>query len=98
MCRLMSVTGLFAGIGGFELAFAEAGFESQLLVEIDPAAAAVLKARFSTAELHHDVLDLLELPQSTTILTAGFPCQNLSMAGDKAGLSGSKSGIVTKMF
>jgi DNA (cytosine-5)-methyltransferase 1 len=94
----MSVTGLFAGIGGFELAFAEAGFESQLVVEIDPSASAVLKARFPTAELHRDVLDLPDIPPNTTILTAGFPCQNLSMAGDKAGLSGSKSGIVTKMF
>lgn len=94
----MSVTGLFSGIGGFELAFQRAGFESELLVEIDPSAASVLKARFPEAELRGDVLDLEDLPASTTILTAGFPCQNLSMAGDKSGISGPKSGIVRKMF
>lgn len=43
-------------------------------------------------------MDLRDLPASTTILTAGFPCQNLSMAGDKSGISGAKSGIVRKMF
>jgi DNA (cytosine-5)-methyltransferase 1 len=94
----MSVTGLFSGIGGFELAFQRAGFESELLVEIDPSAASVLKAHFPEAELRGDVLDLTELPASTTIVTAGFPCQNLSMAGDKSGISGPKSGIVQKMF
>ncbi len=31
-------------------------------------------------------------------MTAGFPCQNLSMAGDKSGISGAKSGVVEKMF
>src|ERR1019366_6369673 len=94
----MSVTGLFSGIGGFELAFQRAGFESELLVEIDSSAASVLKARFPEAELRGDVLDLDDLPARTTILTAGFPCQNLSMAGDKSGISGPKSGVVGKMF
>ena len=94
----MSVVGFFSGIGGFELAFAEAGFETRLLVENDPAAIAVLKVRFPTVEFHRDVLSLTGIPSDATVLTAGFPCQNLSMAGDKAGISGSKSSIVTKMF
>ncbi|HEX9274349.1 MAG TPA: DNA (cytosine-5-)-methyltransferase [Candidatus Binatia bacterium] len=94
----MSVTGLFAGIGGFELAFSQAGFETELLVENDPAASAVLKARFPDADLQSDVMDLADIPSSTTIVTAGFPCQNLSMAGDKSGIAGSKSGVVAKMF
>lgn len=94
----MSLTGLFAGIGGFELAFSQAGFKSDLLVEIDPAARGVLEERFPDAIVNADVLDLADLPPSTTILTAGFPCQNLSMAGDKSGIRGSKSGIVTRMF
>ena len=94
----MSVTGLFSGIGGFELAFERAGFKSQLLVEIDPSATAVLKARFPGVDIRADVLELNDLPTNTTILTAGFPCQNLSMAGDKSGISGPKSSIVLKMF
>jgi len=94
----MSVTGIFAGIGGFELAFAKAGFSTDLLVEIDPAANAVLKARFPDVEVETDVLELADIPSSTKIITAGFPCQNLSMAGDKSGIAGSKSGVVKKMF
>ena len=94
----MAVAGLFAGIGGFELAFSQAGFETTLLVEIDPACQAVLKTRFPQVDIRSDVRDLSDLPSTTTIVTAGFPCQNLSMAGDKAGISGSKSGIVGKLF
>ena len=94
----MSVVGLFSGIGGFELAFSEAGFETALLVEIDPAARAVLKSRLPDIEIRSDVRELSGLPSETTIVTAGFPCQNLSMAGDKSGITGSKSGVVEKLF
>jgi DNA (cytosine-5)-methyltransferase 1 len=94
----MSVVGLFAGIGGFELAFAQAGFETTMLVEIDPAAGAVLRARFPDAEIRTDVAEMTDVPSNTTIVTAGFPCQNLSMAGDKSGIAGTKSGVVGKMF
>ena len=94
----MSVTGLFAGIGGFELAFSQVGLDTEMLVEVDPAANLVLASQFPDVEMHTDVLDLIDLPSSTSILTAGFPCQNLSMAGDKSGIEGSKSGVVRKMF
>lgn len=94
----MSVTGLFAGIGGFELAFSRAGLDTEMLVEVDSAANLVLASQFPDVEIHSDVLDLIDLPSSTSILTAGFPCQNLSMAGDKSGIGGSKSGVVRKMF
>jgi DNA (cytosine-5)-methyltransferase 1 len=94
----MPVTGLFAGIGGFELAFSQAGLDTEMLVELDPAANLVLASQFPDVEVHTDVLDLIDLPSSTSILTAGFPCQNLSMAGDKSGIDGSKSGVVRKMF
>jgi len=98
MFGTMSVTGLFAGIGGFELAFSQVGFETNLLVDIDPAARAVLEVQFPDAEIRSDVRGLAALPSDTRIVTAGFPCQNLSMAGDKAGISGPKSGVVQKLF
>jgi DNA (cytosine-5)-methyltransferase 1 len=94
----MYVSGLFAGIGGFELAFSQAGIETELLVECDAAARSVLRSHFPHSDLQEDVSNLTDLPSTTQILTAGFPCQNLSMAGDKSGLSGSKSGIVNKLF
>ena len=94
----MSVTGLFAGIGGFEVAFGQVGIESNLLVEIDCDARIVLGKRFPDVALESDILDLEDLPKDTTILTCGFPCQNLSMAGDKSGIEGKKSGTVRKML
>lgn len=94
----ISVAGLFSGIGGFELAFSDANFRPCLLVESDPAARSVLARHFPDTDLRNDVLDLRDLPASAQVVTAGFPCQNLSMAGDKSGLEGSKSGIVKKLF
>lgn len=94
----MCVTGLFAGIGGFEVAFSRVGIDPNLLVEIDRDAQTVLEERFPDVALESDVLDLESLPKDTTILTCGFPCQNLSMAGDKSGIEGKKSGTVRKMF
>jgi DNA (cytosine-5)-methyltransferase 1 len=94
----MRVAGLFSGIGGFELAFSDVGFETDLLVEVDPAARAVLAKQFPDVAIEKDVSDLTGLPESADVLTAGFPCQNLSMAGDKSGIGGPKSGIVEKMF
>ena len=93
----MLVTGLFAGIGGFELAFEQVGFEPDLLVELDGDASTVLRNRFPHVELFSNVLHLRCIPSATTILTCGFPCQNLSMAGDKSGIEGTKSGTVKKM-
>ncbi len=94
----MSVAGLFSGIGGFEVAFENAGFETNVLVEVDEGARAVLAARFPNVDVCPDVQDLSQLDSDTTIVTAGFPCQDLSMAGNKAGISGPKSGVVRKLF
>jgi len=94
----MRVAGLFSGIGGFELAFSQAGLETALLCELDPAASAVLKRHFPDVDLYGDVSDVPAIPGNVDILTAGFPCQNLSMAGNKSGIAGSKSGVVERMF
>lgn len=94
----MSLVGLFAGIGGFEKAFGDAGFATSLMVEKDPAAQAVLAARFPNVSLHGDVRTLAKLPNATQIVTAGFPCQDLSMAGSKVGIGGGKSSVVDEMF
>jgi DNA (cytosine-5)-methyltransferase 1 len=94
----MRVVGLFSGIGGFELAFSNAGFETTLLVEVDPSAHAVLRKQFPDVAIERDISDLAGLPSNADVLVAGFPCQNLSMAGDKSGIDGPKSSIIEKMF
>ncbi|MDP9441378.1 MAG: DNA (cytosine-5-)-methyltransferase [Actinomycetota bacterium] len=91
------VAALFAGIGGIELGLHEAGFNTTLLCERDPSAARVLRAHFPEIDLADDVIDLRELPP-VDVVTAGFPCQDLSQAGRTAGISGSRSGLVEHVF
>jgi DNA (cytosine-5)-methyltransferase 1 len=95
---LHKVAGLFAGVGGLERGLHRAGHETVLLCENDPTATAVLRARFPGVKYHGDVTDLAKLPQRTTLVAAGFPCQDLSQAGQTAGIAGSRSGLVGEVF
>lgn len=95
----LKVAGLFAGIGGVELGLRQAGHESTLLCEIEPGAQAVLKKRFRGIALHDDVTTLKALPRDIELLTGGFPCQDLSQAGQTAGiLKGTRSSLVGEVF
>lgn len=94
----MKVAGLFAGIGGLEAGLTNAGHETVLLCEIWDPARAVLKKRMHGVPCHRDVCRLSALPADVEILTAGFPCQDLSQAGMTAGIDGSRSGLVAEVF
>lgn len=96
------VAGLFSGVGGLERGLekagsADLGFETKLLCERDPYAANVLEHRFGL-EPEPDVQVLDDLPRSISLLTAGFPCQDLSQVGTKRGILGPKSGLVRRVF
>lgn len=95
--RSLVTAGLFAGIGGLELGFHQAGHETSLLCEIEPHANAVLRAKFLDTDLHDDVRKLKSLPK-IDLLAAGFPCQDLSQAGKTAGIKGKNSGLVGEVF
>ncbi|NZA27212.1 DNA cytosine methyltransferase [Luteimonas sp. SJ-92] len=88
-----TVVGLFAGVGGLEAGFHEAGFETSLLCEIDSTARQVLQTRFPGAAIESDVRALARLP-ACTVLTAGFPCQDLSQVGRRQGITGPNSGLI----
>ena len=94
----MMVSGLYAGIGGFELGFERSGHHTLLMSEIDPDALCVIRHRFGSVKVDADVVKLSALPEETDIVTAGFPCQNLSMAGGKQGIDGDKSRVVDSLF
>ena len=104
----MKVAGLFAGIGGLELGLSAAGHETVMLAESWGPAQAVLQARFPDVALLPrpnddslglgDVRHLRSLPEDVELLTAGFPCQDLSQAGRTAGIEGAKSGLVASIF
>jgi DNA (cytosine-5)-methyltransferase 1 len=96
--RSHDVAGLFAGIGGIELGLGRSGHRANLLCEIEPAARAVLQARFPSVPLAPDITKLERLPESTTLVAGGFPCQDLSQAGKTAGIEGRNSGLVTHVF
>ena len=96
--RTFRVAGLFAGIGGIELGLSKAGHETTVLCENDPSAKAVLQARFPETPLVDDVRKLEKLPKGTDLLAAGFPCQDLSQAGETRGIKGGRSGLVGEVF
>lgn len=93
-----SVVGLFAGIGGLEHGLHDHGWRTELFCENDPAAQAVLTHRFPGVDLVSDVAKLRALPQDTEMVTAGFPCQDLSQAGRTTGIHGERSGLVEHVF
>src|SRR4051794_9412192 len=97
VCQTLSVVGLFAGIGGIELGLQAAGHETVLLCDFEPAAQAVLSARFGGVPLVGDVRELIALPRAD-VVAGGFPCQDLSQAGRTAGISGDRSGVVAEVF
>lgn len=84
----------FSGAGGFELGFAQAGARTTFVSEIDKNANAVLAHRFPTVPNVGDIqeIDPHDLPPFNA-LVGGFPCQDLSVAGRRAGLAGERSGL-----
>jgi DNA (cytosine-5)-methyltransferase 1 len=89
--------GLFAGIGGIERGLEQSGFSSSMLCDIDPYARDVLERRFGSATIRQDVSRLERLPP-VSVLAAGFPCQDVSQAGLKAGVDGSRFRLVDHVF
>ena len=91
---------LFAGVGGFDLAMQRQGVKIVASVEIDKKCNEVLAKHFPEAKQFTDVTtttgeDLINagFNSSRGIITGGFPCQDLSVAGKRAGLAGARSGL-----
>lgn len=90
----MKVGSLFSGIGGIELGFEAEGFETAWFVEKEPYAQAILKKHWPEAIIYEDVttIDWRTVPK-VDVLTGGFPCQDISNAGKRAGIEGSRSSL-----
>jgi len=93
----LRVAGLFAGIAGVEVGLGKAGHHAEFFCEFDPAAAAVLAARFPGVPIDRDIRSLKSLP-AVDVVCGGFPCQDLSQAGRTAGIGGRNSGLVDHVF
>lgn len=101
----LQLVSLFDGIAGFPRAFGAAGIRTVATVEIDKAAAGVAAEHFPDAAQFDDVTrvtadDLLDAGFDPVrgILTAGWPCPDLSLAGLRLGLGGARSGLVGEVF
>ena len=90
----MRVGSLFAGIGGFDLGLERAGFEIAWQVEIDPYCQRVLAKHWPNVQRYGDIraIDWGTVPR-VDMLCGGFPCQDLSFAGKRAGIDGERSGL-----
>jgi DNA (cytosine-5)-methyltransferase 1 len=86
----------FAGVGGFDLGFQDAGMECLGHVEIDPTCQRVLERHWPGKLKGTDVTKYLNAPPRNTkpdVICGGFPCQDLSVAGKRKGLAGERSGL-----
>jgi len=96
----LRVLDLFSGIGGFSLGLERTGgFETVAFCEIEPFPRKVLAKHWPEVPCYEDVTkltgDILERDGiSVDVITGGFPCQDISVAGKQAGIGeGTRSGL-----
>ena len=90
----LTMGSLFDGIGGFPLAAVRAGIQPLWASEIENFPIEVTKRRFPDMLYVGDItrLDGARLPP-VDIICGGSPCQDLSVAGARRGLAGTRSGL-----
>jgi DNA (cytosine-5)-methyltransferase 1 len=98
--QVKTAVSLFAGVGGFDLALERNGVKVVASVEIDKKAQDVLRRHFPESTIFGDIsgvtgeqLIAAGFEPRNGIITGGFPCQDLSVAGKRAGLGGARSGL-----
>lgn len=89
------VCSLFAGIGGIDLAFEQAGFEVACSNEIDKDACSTYRHNFpNTVLVEDDIRNInAENIPDFDVLTAGFPCQSFSVCGNKKGFEDDRGNL-----
>ena len=95
----LRVLDLFSGIGGFSLGLERTGgFETVAFCEIEPYPRAVLAKHWPSVPCYDDVrtltADALRRDGiAVDVICGGFPCQDISQAGNGLGLDGERSGL-----
>ena len=95
---LMRVLDLFSGIGGFSLGLERAGMQTVAFCEIEPYTRAVLRKHWPHVPCYDDIRTLTAerlradgiVPD---VICGGFPCQDISTAGNGVGIEGPRSGL-----
>lgn len=90
----LKVAGLFAGVGGIELGFSQAGFKAVVGNEIDKFAAVTYRLNHKNPLILSDVhnLNSTDIPK-IDVLTGGFPCQAFSVAGYRRGFNDPRGNV-----
>ena len=98
----LKVLDLFSGIGGFSLGLENTGgFETVAFCEFDKHARKVLNKHWPEILIHEDVrtLDGKQYRRSVDVVCGGFPCQDVSVAGKKKGITdGERSNLYVEML
>jgi DNA (cytosine-5)-methyltransferase 1 len=95
---LMRHLDLFSGIGGFTLAARSLGIQTTQLVEIHDYCCHVLTKNFPTIPIHRDIHTFHAQPNQYDLITGGSPCQDLSLAGARTGITGERSSLWFEML
>ncbi len=101
MIETLKILDTFAGIGGFSYAAHElvGGFETTQFVEIDPFCQKILKKHFPKVPCHDDIKTFTAFPGQYDVITGGFPCQDISVAGRREGITDqSRSGLFYELI
>lgn len=88
---------LFSGIGGFELGAEMAGIDTLWNCEIEKFQGEILKNKFPHAERFTDITKTTGL-RYVDIISGGFPCQDISVAGKREGIKEKRSGLWSEMY
>ena len=88
----MKFGSLLSGIGGMDLGLERAGMECIWQVEIDKKCRDILLRHWSNVRRYTDVKEVKN-PRPVDLICGGWPCQDLSVAGKRAGLHGERSGL-----
>jgi DNA (cytosine-5)-methyltransferase 1 len=98
--QMMRVLDLFSGIGGFSLGLERTGgFRTVAFCEIEEFPRRVLASHWPGVPIYHDVRELSRVRLAADgladvdVICGGFPCQDISFAGKRAGLEGARSGL-----
>ena len=96
----LSHVSLFSGVGMMDLAFDQAGIPTIAACEIDAKARGVIADHHPDLPVFHDVKEVTadELARigadpARTVLTAGWPCQDASVAGGRRGFDGDRTSL-----
>ena len=90
----------FSGIGGFSLAARWlGGIETVQFVEREPYCQRILRKHWPTVPIHDDICTYDPEPGSADIICGGFPCQDISIAGERRGLGpDTRSGLFYQLI